>query len=274
MSFDIPWQTTTNNRKSTKSNTLSALPIEGLAETARLLRGTQRQEAIDEWCVVNSIKQKPWFYPQLLALLSTWEVYRDNGKYSAKDTILAACTNNLSNLGSLFLATSNTRHLLGSQSSITHRDYCALVPLLLAAHKKYYNVPYNGWTNIVGAVHSNLADAMLCKPATYTREELIQFSIEGRTPRSGKNAGITKKSLSSYRLYNLAKELPDGRCGLGSLPYLAATMLCQTWCADPQVRNKYMVLNPLDWDDIPEPLTTADVIQNTPIHLSALPWDL
>jgi hypothetical protein len=48
-----------------------------------------------------------------------------------------------------------------------------------------------------------------------------------------------------------------------SLPKLVQIMVCQTWCAHPNNRTQYMVLNPLDWDNLPEPLIqTSEIVSN------------
>lgn len=108
----------------------------------------------------------------------------------------------------------------------------------------------------------------------YSKEELIEFRNQGLTTQSGKDAGIQKSAISTYGIYGLSKQLEDGRTGLGSLPQLTRIMLLQTWCAHPSVRSKYSILDPNDWDNMPDPLIEEDVLE--PVSKSKLkiemPW--
>jgi hypothetical protein len=41
-------------------------------------------------------------------------------------------------------------------------------------------------------------------------------------------------------------------------------MVLQTWAAHPSNRNDYAILDPNNWDNVPEPLVSKDIfLQNT-----------
>lgn len=48
-------------------------------------------------------------------------------------------------------------------------------------------------------------------------------------------------------------------------------MLTQVWVAHPSLRNEYMVLDPVNWDQMPEPLIPTEL--HKIITPSKLPWD-
>jgi hypothetical protein len=41
-------------------------------------------------------------------------------------------------------------------------------------------------------------------------------------------------------------------------------MVLQTWAAHPQNRNEYMILDPNNWDNIPQPLVSKDIFLHKP----------
>ena len=43
------------------------------------------------------------------------------------------------------------------------------------------------------------------------------------------------------------------------MPKLTQTMLTQCWLAHPKHRNPYMILDPQNWDQMPEPLTSSEI---------------
>jgi hypothetical protein len=142
--------------------------------------------------------------------------------------------------------------------------YCSLVPMYMAAHKKYDGTAYVNWERD-GLEH--LVDEQLYKAMTVAidhpcRQEDLdsrlaarEIALKGGTP------------ATAYRLYTSPEPFKN-------LPTLAKHMLFQTWCAHPVNRNNYMILNPWDWDDMPKPLIEVSVIEEcgTRPH-SQNPWD-
>jgi len=46
---------------------------------------------------------------------------------------------------------------------------------------------------------------------------------------------------------------------LGTVPKLVTTMLTQIWVAHPSLRTEYMILDPNNWDKMPEPLVGSEI---------------
>jgi hypothetical protein len=67
------------------------------------------------------------------------------------------------------------------------------------------------------------------------------------------------------------------------LPELAQVMLAQIWCAHPENRTKYMILDFKNWDQMPEPLITTEIfispVAKTKVakkddYVIDLPWNV
>lgn len=162
------------------------------------------------------------------------------------------------------------------------RNYCALVPLILYAHKLHNDLPYAAWgrKNLHYVVNDALAQAMTCEVPKLSSERVLQIRNQGLLVKTGAKAGETRKPTTTYKLYSIQET------ELGHLPELAQTMIAQIWCAHPENRTKYMVLDPEDWDRIPPPLINTDIFKPEPDQplkpskITAMangeiaPWDL
>jgi len=144
---------------------------------------------------------------------------------------------------------------LPSQYKDPNRQWCTLVPTILYAFKVNHQVPYSRWSRsgLERAVNHSLCQAMLCEPPDIDREELLEIRMHGLRVKSGSKTGDTRNPASTYKLYGITH--PEFR----RLPELAQAMLAQIWCAHPENRTKYMILDPKNWDLMPEPLVSSEV---------------
>lgn len=153
------------------------------------------------------------------------------------------------------------------------RSYSALVPLIMSAFKRYHNIPYTAWNRdeLKYVVNPELCKAMLYESKTvFSKDELLQLREQGLTWKSGPNVGTLRNPLYTHTLYGLKDTAFE------NVPDLAQVMLTQIWCAHPDNRTKYMVLDPLDWDRIPPSLINPTIFV-APTYLNTsqdLPWDL
>lgn len=173
--------------------------------------------------------------------------------------------------------------IFGTQTKKENLPFCGLVPLILAAHKKYNNIPFNKWSldGLSGVVNSSLCEVMHLKgkAPTFDKEYLLELREEGLVVKSGKNAGSIRKAHTAYGLTGISRvKNPE----FTALPKLAQIILTQTWAASPMCRNKYMILDLNDWDNMPEPLDSSEIFndnsgvvwqekkKDSPVEL---PWD-
>ncbi len=196
-----------------------------------------------------------WLIPQLLAKFAEMKIRRnDEGKIIPEAFALDNFTTpRLKGMWQVACRI-NRGNLIKRQ--IADTSYCALVPLILAAFKTYHNIPYSDWAkeNLQYVMTRDLAAAMTVEHLPQLSvDELLKFREIGRM-----KAGKTRDLVSCNALYNL-RGTP-----LEDLPSLVKIMLTQVWVAHPSIRSSLMVLDPLIWDNAPDPLVHSDILKHTP----------
>jgi hypothetical protein len=179
----------------------------------------------------------------------------------------------------IFLQLNSKSGWLPSQYKDPGRQWCTLVPHLLYAFKANHSIPYSRWSRqgLDWAVNRSLCEAMLCDVPEFTVDELLDIRQHGLRVKSGSKTGDNRNPATTYKLYGTTH--PEFR----RLPELAQVMLAQIWCAHPENRTKYMILDPKNWDQMPEPLVTAEIFvapaakQKTNVKMPQgevkLPWE-
>lgn len=212
-----------------------------------------------------------WFFPQMVALFAKCAPQKNEfGVYSGKllyDNYISRDPT----LYALWLIAMYPKRSIFMKSQVDPalRDFCSLVPLVLAGFKKMHNIPYHYWTDIEYVVEPNLAKAMMLDELPeITVEEVLEDRRQALLVKSGTKAGEIRNPVTTYSIY-----IPHSSLMYG-LPTLAKIMMCQTWCAHPTNRTKYMVLNPLEWDEMPQPLVDSEVFVKPEVKESAVkkPW--
>jgi len=216
---------------------------------------------VKEFATTWGIQNKSWFWPQILAKISTWKLTKVGDKYDPKALLVDNCKNDHYNKGIYRICMYTKRgDFIKTQSSGDGLFYCSLVPLILAAFKKYKNIAYSQWDT--GALHliveEKLYEAMhqILDPSV-SSEDILKARDKGLEIKSGVHAGEMRSVKTTYMLYGV------GQTCLGGLNNLGQAMYCQIWCAHPDSRNEYMILNPSDWDDMPEPLISTEIFTDT-----------
>lgn len=234
-------------------NSLESLPFHDLSDCIPDDYGSR----VEDFYKAHALASKPWFYPQAIARVAKWTLSRSGDKFDGK----ALVVNNVKtdwDKGLYWVLMCDKRALAKQYQST---QYCSLTPLIMSAFKTMQGINYKDWTNVHYIINPNLLDACNSIIPVYTTEELLEFRSNGLMTQTGKDAGVVKNAVTTYGIYGLTKELEDGRCGLGSLPQLTRMMLLQTWCAHPSIRSKYSILDPNDWDNLPEPLVVEDALE-------------
>lgn len=213
------------------------------------------------------------FEPVLARMVQECTLTRVEGKISSKALILDYLVKDAEFNALYHLMRLGSRSLFINKQTLTP-NYCALVPVIMSAFKRYANIAYSEWAEIDTLVEKNLADAMLYTLyKELTVDEILGTRQEGLRVKTGAKTGSFRPVESTFALY-----IPKNMV-MGDYPKLAQIMYCQTWCASPGLRNKYMVLDPVAWDAMPAPLITSNAltnpIQDSKILHSAelMPWD-
>lgn len=218
-----------------------------------------------------------WMLPQIQNLFGQFRVRKDDtGKYMAMAMLKDNIGNDPYMLGLWNVVTKLKRSsLVKAQANAQFSEYSALVPLILAGLKKYQNIPYSAWTaeGLEHTMDKHLYEAITCGyDNSLVPSRLVELRTQGLQTKSGPKAGEVKKATSSWCLTGVKNT------EIGELPKLAQTMLTQIWVCHPSIRSPYMILDPQDWDNMPEPLLSSDVVAkkfytpDTTVTQGDIPW--
>ena len=194
-----------------------------------------------------------WMLPQMVAFFGTFKpIKRDDGLYDARMTGQYNIGKDPWKVG-MYKVVNNLRRsaLVKTQNTSQYAMYSALVPLILSGFKKFQNIPYSAWASedLDILVDKNLYEAMTCAvPEDLTKKDILEARELGLLIKSGAKNGDKNNPISSWRLTGIKGTKLHG------LPALASTMLAQIWVAHPSLRSSYMVLDPRDWDGMPDAL--------------------
>jgi hypothetical protein len=86
---------------------------------------------------------------------------------------------------------------------------------------------------------------------------LLEIRTQGLTQKSGVKAGQMKNPETTWSLTGIQDT------EIAHLPKLTQTLLTQIWVAHPVHRNNLMILDPNNWDLMPEPLLPTNVFKTT-----------
>jgi hypothetical protein len=217
-----------------------------------------------------------WVMPQVTTLLAGLKLTRnDSGKISGlafgRDHFNTPKMRGLYR----FLMLDARSSYLKQQYKADARSSCALVPLVMYAHKLVHNVQYSEWdpAEIHAVVNADLCEAMLYVPPAMTAEEILAERDEGLKIRTGIKAGSVRNPTYTHKLTG-----PQVKLGIfRNTPALAQVMISQIWCAHPENRTKYMILDPTSWDRVPPPLVSTNVFkaaiaQPKVEYVADVPW--
>lgn len=163
------------------------------------------------------------------------------------------------------LLVSEYRGYLDRQYTAPAKHYCKLVPLYLQPFKVrgYYDasgnkvsVPYSHWSTyyLYSILPISLYMGMMPRDPKPSQDDIIAARNIALTVQTGKTAGSTRNAVSYYGF-------PGKDHALADFPVLSSIMLGQTWAAHPNNRSTGMVLDPYNWDMVPEPLINDNLFK-------------
>lgn len=249
-------------------NDIHAFPFE---ECATLKEAAE----LEEWASLHGLTNfNFWMLPQILAYFGQLRVKKNaDGLYDPKLLMTDNFRDNDWAVGLWRVCTKLKRSaLVKAQMNPQFAEYSALVPLILAGLKKYQNIPYSAWSaeGLSYVIDKGLYEAMMCNPPDLPLSRVLELRQQGLMTKSGPKSGQLKNALNTWTLTGIKNT------EWGELPPLALTMLAQIWVAHPSIRNSYMVLDPNDWDAVPDSIITTDVLGTKPSKprvVEDLPWD-
>jgi hypothetical protein len=231
---------------------INELPLDEIYDqyTGLLNSGTSKQDAarlaVTNFSELYKLKnQDHWFPNQVLSYIVNNTTLPRQKDISAYEFLDVNFTTRPKLMGLYLMFTMVPRStFIGKQLSAI--PVCSLVPVFLAAFKKYHSIPYYAWRKdeLAAIVEPTLLEAATCHvPYNFSTEELLDF-------RQRSLAG--KPAKSTYGVYHV----PEFK----GIPQLRRTMLLQTWLAHPDNRTDLMILDPDNWDNMPPPLIDVNVL--------------
>lgn len=218
---------------------------------------TMCEQELEAWCDKNQLNRMgSWLLPQLVAHFGSWQLVKSGGKPDVKLTLKQNCEHNLAAQACWRLSRIPRTCLLTKQVAIP--EYAVLTPLVLAGFKRMQGVSYESWrgcNNLEYILEPRLFEAATAVCPDLGSERLLQLRSQGLMTRSGKTAGQLKPAESTWSLTGIQDT------EIGHLPKLTQTMLAQIWLAHPQHRNSLMILDPNNWDRMPEPLIATTIFK-------------
>lgn len=216
-----------------------------------------------------------WMLPQLVSLFGGFKVTRDEeGKVICKALLADNFGTDKYMLGIWRVVNQLPRGSLVKPQN-KYPDYSALVPLIMSGLKKYQGINYMEYSaeGLQHLMPSNLYEAITTDyDNSLSSERLLELRLQGLRIATGPKAGTSEKATGRWT--------PKGILSteIGRYPNLTKTMLTQLWVADPSLRTSYMILDPVNWDNMPKPLISVDVMIEEPAapikqkKTQELPW--
>ena len=236
--------------------TIQELPLNSIA--------TMTEVELEAWCLKNQLNRMgSWLLPQLVAAFGSWKLILVDGVIDVKLTLKHNCEASLEAQAMWRLSRIPRTCLLTRQIALA--EYAVLTPLILAGFKRMQGVGYESWRdleNLDYVLEPRLLEAVCVDVPNLGSERLLEIRQQGLTTRSGKSAGQLKNAESTWSLNGISDT------ELGHLPKLTQSMLTQIWLAHPVHRTGLMILDPQNWDHMPEPLI-APTIFKQPVKESA-----
>jgi len=202
-----------------------------------------------------------WLLPQLVAHFGTWKLVKNS---SDEWDILATLKLNIGEdpkLQGLWKLSRVTRSLL-LPSQTKYPQYAQFTPLILMGFKLYKDIPYQSWQGLEHLEYIlepklleavNLSTKQIAVIYSLGSDRLLEIRTQGLMNKSGKNQGQLKPPESTWALTGIQDT------ELSGLPKLTQSMLTQIWIAHPMKRTQYMILDPINWDRMPEPLISGEI---------------
>lgn len=196
------------------------------------------------------------FWDKLYQVLASIEPIKIDDQYSPKSTLLAIpdiintpygdiTKDNLKGILVVINDIPRSKTLPGRAGD--HPQWSQLVPLWLAAYKHYKNIPYSAWikdTMISHFVGPGLYNDIMTVPEDFRLN--IENLAELRKAALSFAKGVSPITSPVRKGFQMTK---DWRVPLNSK---VGAMILQIWLANVQLRHPDMILDPFDWDKIPE----------------------
>lgn len=229
-----------------------------------------QEEFLKEVTSANLHNYSSWLLPQLVAHFGRWKLYSSGRETVAKNTH--------NNLDKVLYRLSRVRRSLLIKNQTQQPEYGQLTPLILLGLKQAHGYSYEQFRELEGLtwlLEPLLYEALVEHEVPHlTQDRLLQIRQQGLVYRTGPKAGQQRSAESTWQLYGVQDT------ELGGQTKLLQGMLTQIWLAHPKHRRQTMILDPHDWDRVPQPLVDNQLLVshetssfNKKSIKEEMPWD-
>lgn len=167
-------------------------------------------------------------------------VYNENNKVSAYLTIMQAKENNIEDFYQI-LFFGQYRWRSDMYDTTNRNKFNLFVPLFMASHKEYNNVMYEDWDKTDKAF-PNVVGTLLWETLKDYLEPIK--GLDDKLEEKVKEIGGNNKKFQHKHL----------KSDNGLVAKFASSIKGQFWFCHPDNRTPYMILDTVNWDNIPEPM--------------------
>lgn len=196
--------------------------------------------------------------PDILLMLSKEKLIYNNRKLVSSEKTFKHLSNSQIKALVSFLHNEPRSALLSGTAKANTR-FCTLVPLFMSAHKEYNGVNYEDWDKTDPYIEVALGHKLWTDIEPYIKGYGF-IDVKRKRALALKDTRGREVAKDAWPHHTIT--LDNGTKLKGG--NLARHMIFQTWMANVEHRNKYMILDPVDWDKIPEPFDEVFVPESEP----------
>lgn len=205
-----------------------------------------------------------WLLPQLVAYFGSWKLHTTA---EGQPDVVATLRENVGHDPKATVLWKLTRLVRSSILDLQAKnpDYGQLTPLILMGFRRMQGVPYSAWKGLPKLeyiLEPKLYEAVCLDSLqlelvrSLGSDRILELRNQGLLNKAGEKAGTLKPADSTWALTGVqATEI-------GGLPKITQTILTQIWLAHPTKRTPYMILDFDNWDSMPAPLVTGEVLKS------------
>ena len=146
-----------------------------------------------------------------------------------------------------YLAKLSSRSELYAGSANKHVRHCALVPLFMAAQKEYNGIKYEQWSKEDKYLRETMSYVLYDELKKWKSIPLADSAIKVARENALKNRQGRRIAPSAWPFHSV--EIGGVKASASSL---GRHIVLQTWMANVEYRNEYMILDRFNWDTIPK----------------------
>ena len=212
---------------------------------------------------IEDIRSEENMLPELMLEYAKVPLYKNSeGKISSELTLKHIKDDNIRCALKLIAKISGSKLYFGSAKQ--NARYCPLVPLFMSAHKEFNSIDYDEWDKNDPYLKFTMGEKLYSSisPFLHFRKglddnilEIRKSALEYKNPRTGQMKLIAADVWPNHTVHIKF----DNIYIKWKAPELVRHIKLQTWMAHVSNRNEFMLLDTINWSNIPEALDAYEL---------------